>query len=335
VKNLVVMQVYRHEPGSTGKAALSHSALWLIPLLLAGCGSANEVGMVGTLERERIELKTESSEPLSAVFFQDGQGVSAGELILQQDPARAQARRAQQAALREQAAARLAELERGPRQEAIRESRARLESLQAQTVNAAAELLRAREVFDKGLSSQAALDQADASWKSAQAQETAAREALAALLNGTTPEELQQAAAALAASQALLEQAEIDLDRTGIRAPVSGTVDKVLFQLGERPPAGTTVAILLDGSRTFARIYVPEFLRARLQVGKQVEVHADGVERNFQGTVRWVSSDASFTPYFALTEHDRSRLSYLAEIDLADAAGLPAGLPLVALPPAE
>jgi HlyD family secretion protein len=66
-----------------------------------------------------------------------------------------------------------------------------------------------------------------------------------------------------------------------------------------------------------------------------VEVHADGVERNFQGTVRWVSSDASFTPYFALTEHDRSRLSYLAEIDLADAARLPAGLPVVALPPAE
>ena len=49
---------------------------------------------------------------------------------------------------------------------------------------------------------------------------------------------------------------------------------------------------------------------------------------SLQGRVRWVSADASFTPYFALTEHDRSRLSYLAEIDLEDARDLPSGLPL-------
>ena len=44
--------------------------------------------------------------------------------------------------------------------------------------------------------------------------------------------------------------------------------------------------------------------------------------------MRWVSADASFTPYFALTEHDRSRLSYLAEVDVPDAAELPSGVPL-------
>ena len=43
-------------------------------------------------------------------------------------------------------------------------------------------------------------------------------------------------------------------------------------------------------------------------------VRLDGVDREMQGAVRWVSADASFTPYFALTEHDRSRLAYLAEL---------------------
>jgi HlyD family secretion protein len=51
--------------------------------------------------------------------------------------------------------------------------------------------------------------------------------------------------------------------------------------------------------------------------------------------VRWVSSDATFTPYFALTEHDRSRLSFLAEIDIPDAAQLPSGVPLQADFPVE
>ena len=47
-------------------------------------------------------------------------------------------------------------------------------------------------------------------------------------------------------------------------------------------------------------------------------------------TIRWISSEAAFTPYFALTQHDRSRLSYLAEIDLTDGGDLPAGIPVEA-----
>jgi HlyD family secretion protein len=304
-------------------------------LSLPACQPVGGDRMVGTLERDRIELKAESNEPLAAILVSDGQQVRAGQVVAEQDGARARARRDQQAALRDQAAARLAELERGPRQEAIRESRARLDSLQALSANAAAELQRTQEVFAKGLSNQAAIDNAQASWKSASAQEAAAREALAALLHGTTPEELQQAAAALAAAEAVLQQAEIDLQRTSIRAPVDGTVDKVLYQLGERPAAGATVAVVLDEARVFARVYVPEYLKARVPVGATLQVQVDGLDQALQGRVRWVSSDASFTPYFALTEHDRSRLSYLAEIDLQGAAGLPSGVPLAALPAAE
>jgi HlyD family secretion protein len=111
---------------------------------------------------------------------------------------------------------------------------------------------------------------------------------------------------------------------------VDGVVDKVLYQLGERPAPGTTIAVLLDSSRTFARVYVPEHLRARVQPGESLQVRVDGVAESFNGRVRWVSADASFTPYFALTQHDRSRLSYLAEIDLEGAADLPSGVPLQA-----
>ena len=46
--------------------------------------------------------------------------------------------------------------------------------------------------------------------------------------------------------------------------------------------------------------------------------------------MRYVSAEASFTPYYALTQKDRSRLSYLAEVTLDDAraARLPAGVPV-------
>ena len=92
--------------------------------------------------------------------------------------------------------------------------------------------------------------------------------------------------------------------------------------------AGATVGVVLDAARTYARIYVPEALRSSIQPGKQLDVRIDGQDETLTGTVRWVSADASFTPYFALTEHDRSRLSFLAEVDVPEAAALPSGVPL-------
>jgi HlyD family secretion protein len=304
-------------------------------LTLAACRAERDGQMVGTLERDRVEVKVESSEPIVAREVHDGQAVAAGELLLRQDPARLQARLDQAAAQREQAAARLAELQRGPRQEVIRETRARLAAAEAEAVNARTEFERAQAVFERGLASEGVRDQAETRWKTAVAAEQAVRESLQAQLQGTTVEELDQAEAALAATEAQLAQARLDLERTELRAPVDGVVDKLLFQVGERPPAGTTVAVLLDRSRVFARFYVPEPLRARVVPGVELKVVVDGVAREFSGTVRWVSADASFTPYFALTEHDRSRLSYLAELDLPEAAELPSGVPLVVQPPAE
>ncbi len=154
------------------------------------------------------------------------------------------------------------------------------------------------------------------------------RESLESLLNGTTIEELQQAQAALEAMDAGINQLKLDIERLQIYAPVGGMLDKRLYQLGERPLPGATVAVILDTSRTYARIYVPEHQRIAVQPGLRLDVRIDGSEQTMTGTVRWVSTDASFTPYFALTEHDRSRLSYLAEVDLPDAAHLPSGVPL-------
>jgi HlyD family secretion protein len=315
-----------------------------VPLIAAGllclslvgaCRPAREASMVGTLERDRVEVTVESSEPILSRHVQDGQEVAAGDLLMRQDPARPRARRDQVQAQRDQAAARLAELRRGPRQEAIMETRARLAAAEAESANALAEFERIRGVFDRGLSSQSALEQAETRSKAAVAEEQAVREALEAQLVGTTVEELDQAEAALAAAEAVLEQAQLDLERTELRAPVDGIVDKLLFQVGERPPAGTTVAVVLDRSRVFARFYVPEHLRAQVTPGRELTVRLDGVDGEMEGAVRWVSADASFTPYFALTEHDRSRLSYLAELDLPQAADLPSGVPLVVLPPGE
>ncbi len=308
-------------------------ALSIATLAVVGCQPESDQGMVGTLERNRITLTLESAEPIAAIHVADGTMVDAGTLLLEQDDARMALELSRLEAERDLAAARLAELRRGPREEAIREAQALLESAQAETVNANAELVRTRDIFERGLSNQSTLDRAETRYATARAQERARRESLDALLHGTTAEELQQAAAAVKATDAAVSGARLSLERTKLHAPVDGMVDKVLARLGERPVPGQAVAIMLDSARTYARVYVPEHLRSRITPGDELRVEIDGQPEAFTGTVRWVSADASFTPYFALTEHDRSHLSYVAEIDLERASKLPVGVPLVALPP--
>ena len=309
---------------------MKHTKWLLIAFIatLTACDDSEQTYMVGTLERDRVEVSVESNEAIIAIHVIDGQMLKTGDLILEQDPARLENRLAQQAALRNQAAARLAELQRGPRPEAIEEARAQLASTQAVSKNTAANLVRAMEVFKRDLSDQQTLDTAATRNKTALAAEQAARQSLNSLLNGTTIEELQQAIAALEAAEAAVTQLQLDIARLRVYAPVNGMLDKRLYQLGERPQPGATIGVILDDSRVYARIYVPESIRVNVQPGEKLDVRVDGSNRAFTGTVRWVSADATFTPYFALTEHDRSRLSYLAEIDVPDAAGLPSGVPL-------
>jgi HlyD family secretion protein len=87
--------------------------------------------------------------------------------------------------------------------------------------------------------------------------------------------------------------------------------------------------ILLSGTQPYARIYIPESKRVHVRPGTKARVYVDGLTEPLAGTVRWVSSEAAFTPYFALTEHDRGRLSFLAKVDILNAGDrLPDGVPV-------
>ena len=141
----------------------------LFSISLSACNNPEKTYMVGTLERDRVEVSVESNEPIIAIHVSDGQMLSAGDLILEQDPARLEKVLTQQTALKDQAAARLAELQRGPRQETIREARAQLDSARASAKNAAANLVRAQEVFARDLSDQSTLDFASTRWETAAA----------------------------------------------------------------------------------------------------------------------------------------------------------------------
>ena len=87
--------------------------------------------------------------------------------------------------------------------------------------------------------------------------------------------------------------------------------------------------VMLAGDQAFARVYVPEHLRVNVVPGSDATIYVDGLDEAIPGRVRWVASEAAFTPYYALTERDRGHLTYLAKIDLTEKRDrLPDGVPV-------
>jgi HlyD family secretion protein len=302
-------------------------------LFLLACGDEDEPPFaVGTLERDRVELRAETDDPIVEIAAREGEDLMAGALVLRLDDSRLAAQRERAVARRNEAEARLAELVRGPRHELLAEARARLEGDENAVAIAERELERARDLAGSGVFPAQRVDERRREYDAAVARRDEDRAALDALRNGTTREELDQGRSALAAAEAELADIEIRVARLAVTAPVAGRLDALPFELGERPRAGDVVAILLTAGAPYARVYVPEPLLVAARQGAPAEVVADGDPRVLRGRVRRLSAEAAFTPHFALTERDRSRLSYLAEIELDHPAArdLPTGVPVEA-----
>ena len=305
----------------------------LLGLVLGAVACAEDLEdlpALGTLERDRLELVAEADEPLLEHAVREGDHVEAGALLVRQGGGRVAAQAERARGVRDEARARLDELTHGPRLEQVAEARAQLAGAESALRTAKRERERAESLAEADYASGSRLDQARLSFDAAHATREAARARLTALETGSRSEEIARGQGALEAAAATLSEAELRHERLEVRAPRSGIVDALPFEPGERPPPGATVAVLVADGAPWARVYVPEPLRTRLRPGTRARVRVDGYAEPFEGRLRSVSHEPAFTPYFSLTQRDRSRLSYLAEVDVTSPAALdlPAGIPV-------
>jgi HlyD family secretion protein len=297
-------------------------------LLLVACYGEDGDVALGTLERDRVALTATASEVLIDLPVSQGTFVKKGTMLAQLDPTEQQAVVNQARAEVQKAKANLLKLENGAREEDIAKARADVAGAKAELVDAAATFKRYKDLTGRGTTSQAQLDSARASRDAADASLKSAEQSLQELIAGTRPEDLDIAKAELAASEASLATQQKILSDLTITASRDGTLDNLPWNLGERVTIGSPVVVLLAGDAPFARVYVPEPHRIKINEGDKLQVKIDGLENPIEGSVRWISSEPSFTPYYALNQSERARLMYVAEVQLPDSANnLPNGVP--------
>jgi HlyD family secretion protein len=229
-----------------------------------------------------------------------------------------------------EAEARTEELKNGPRQTSIRSAAARRDRARALRDDAVRERDRLLDLVKQNLVSRSQVDQQVAVANAAEASLSEAESALRELQEGTRTEQLTQARQAADSARATLRALETSSARLEVRTPIAGTLDALPFHVGEKPMRGATVAVVLANDAPYARIHVPAPMRAHVRQGTVATLRVDGVDKDYKGRVRFVASDAEFTPYYSLTAADRSRLSFLAEVvfDDDEARSLPSGVPV-------
>lgn len=170
----------------------------------------------------------------------------------------------------------------------IAQARARLRDADAAVAKARAELARRESIAGTGAvsgeelttaraalaSANAARDLASAGIASAEATRGSASGDLGAaeaVVRGTTI----NTAPDVAAAQARVEKAELDLARTVIRAPVDGVITNRQVQVGQRIAAGAPIMIIVPIATAYVDANFKESQFRHIRVGQPVELVSD------------------------------------------------------------
>lgn len=165
---------------------------------------------------------------------------------------------------------------------AISSSRARLAQSEAQYVQAELAFKRSSQLYDQQTISKSDFEQAQASYTVSKAEVDAAK-------------------FSVVSAEASLKEANENLTKTSIYAPMPGTVSMLLVELGERVAgtnlmAGTEMLRVADLSRMEAQVEVNENDIVKVSLGDTALISVDAyLDQKFKGIVTEIANSAKTT----------------------------------------
>jgi HlyD family secretion protein len=276
----------------------------------------------GYVEGEYLRLAGPIAGRLDALSVREGDTVAAGAPLfaLEADKERAAVDQSHQQLM--QAQARLADLQKGKRPQEIDAIRAQYAQAQATAQQTIDDRRRTEALFREGVATAQKRDDAVSQDNAAQAR---VRELQAQLNVAELPARSDQVNAAEAevhAAEAVLAQAQWQLDQKTLKAPAAGVIQQVYYRQGEWVPASSPIVSLLPPQNRKLRFYLPEKVAGAVHAGTAVQVQCDGCGAPITATVRYISTQAEYSPPVIYSRERREELVFLAEAWPADADAL-------------
>jgi HlyD family secretion protein len=165
---------------------------------------------------------------------------------------------------------------------AISSAKARLSQAEAQFIQSELSYKRSKQLFEEQTVSKSEYEQAEANYSVAKAEVDAARYSVVS-------------------AEASLKEADENLIKTSIYAPMSGTVSMLLVELGERVAgtnlmSGTDLLRVADLSSMEAQVEVNENDIVRVKLGDTATIEVDAyLDQKFKGIVTEIANSAKTT----------------------------------------
>lgn len=255
-----------------------------------GSSQAPAVAGPGVVEAksEAVRVSAQVGGTLDRVLVEEGDGVTAGQVIAELRNHDFQARVASaqaELAAREADARRV---ENGARVEERLEAAADVRQAEADLGQARADHARATELFTERVISRAEMDAAEQRFRVASARVDSLRQRHALVDASAREEDRARARADVLLARAKLDEARAMLDKTIVRSPIDGIVLRRHARVGESVSTqfDSPIVTVADRSSVRVRMDVDETDVARIRVGQRAYVTADAFgSRRFPGTV--------------------------------------------------
>jgi HlyD family secretion protein len=287
-------------------------------------GQTNDrIVATGTIEATEIDVSAEVGGQIKKLSADEGDAVKQGELIAELDSGQATAEVTRAEAAVASARATFEDLQAGARPQELDRARARVNLARATLALAEADWRRASELFEEGVFSENQRDNARANLDAAKSQYNVALEEMKLLEAGARSDQIEAARWQVKQAEAALELAKVRLEKTRIYAPVSGTVIVKDSEEGEVVSPGAPIVTIADLDDMWVKIYIDEADIGKLKLGQHAKARVDSFPgKDFSGSVKFVSSEAEFTPKNIQTREDRVKLVFAVKVSVDNQNGL-------------
>jgi len=297
----------------------------LVLLALQYWGNDNDNDMIvsgnGRIEATEIDVATRVPGRIKEILVNDGDFVTAGQILarIDDDAMSAQLRQAQAQARQAQDAVTTAQSQLVQRHAERAAADALVAQREAELASARGRAKRSASLAEKEYASHQEVDDDltrvrsyEAAIKAAKAQVAAAQAAIA-----TGEAQVKGAQSAAEAAIATVERISVDIADNELKAPRNGRVQFRVLQAGEVVGAGGRVLNMIDLSDVYMTFFLPTAVAGRIALGSDIRLILDPIPQYvIPAKVTYVADVAQFTPKTVETASEREKLMFRVKAQL-------------------
>ncbi len=269
----------------------------------------------GRIEAVEIDVATKAAGRLVAMYVNEGDFVTAGQMLgmMDTDVLNAELREAQAELRRMKASIDTAKSQVLQRESEKAAAISLVAQRKAELEIATATLSRIQKLRDKQASTDQELDQAKSTFHGADAALKASHANVAAsdAAISTAKSQVIQAEASVDSSQAKIERLQADIKDCTLVSPRDSRVQYRIAEPGEVLSAGGKVLNMVDLTDVYMNFFLPTFEAGRVQLGAEAHLVLDAAPQYvIPAKVTYVADVAQFTPKTVETEVERQKLMF-------------------------